>query len=1189
MNKTAIRKFAIQARAKLMADIQQRAYELGISREEIKEPVVFQGDFHINENVFHSSELKMRQELINKIEENGFDQILEEVAYTWFNRLIALRFMEVNHYLPTGVRILSSEQAGKTEPDILAAALDIDLNLERETIYRLQDTNDLEGLYKYLLIKQCNALYSILPNMFEKINDYTEILLPVNLLQENSIVCLLVNSIREDDWRDQVEIIGWLYQYYISEKKDDVFSRLKNNEKVTKANIPAATQLFTPKWIVQYMVENSLGRLWHEANPNDDLKTRWPFYIDEVEQDKEVQQQLNSLKCVTLNPEEIKVLDPCMGSGHVLVYAFDVLYDIYSRSGYSPREIPKLILEKNLFGLDIDDRAAQLAYFAIMMKARSYHRRFFDQTIKVNLSSIQESNELPQEAIDYFVETDNTQLKHKLRKEEIEYLVRTFKDAKEFGSILEIDSLDFEVLEHRLQEIIEDKNLDLFTTHYREIVLNFFPKFLEQAKLMSAKYDVVVTNPPYMGIRNMNSNMAKTLEALYPNAKYDLFAILIARGMRFLKDHGFNAMVTMQSWMFLSSFEQFRSDLQRESHIVTLSHLDNMVMGIAFGTSATVWRKTRLDKYKGVYCKVSMANLNEYGDPIIFPNQEKMYIASMNTFHSLPNQPITYWIDEKVRTIFTEGKPLEKIANPRQGMATSNNDKYLRHWFEVPHHKIGFNLNDNDEATLSHKKWFPYNKGGKYRKWYGNEDFVVNWENNGSEIKEYAASLYKSYSRTVKNINYFFKESITWSKVTSGKFSVRYIKNGFIFDVAGCSIFDLEPYNFYFLSLLNSNVNEALLSAISTTINYEVGTIKSLPIVLPNKEQQVIINELTEKCIEISKQDWDLHELSWNFTRHPFLYDRCKATSAEKSFNSWYSLTNEQLIRLQKYEEQLNKEFIKIYGLEDIVSDEIKSSDIVLTRANVAKDVKSFISYAVGCIFGRYSLDKEGLVLAGGKLDLSNYETFVPVKDNVMIVTDEEYFEVDLATKFVEFVRAAFGEKELEDNLQFIAKALNEKETETSRQTIRRYFLKDFYKDHVQAYKKRPIYWLFDSGKHNGFKALVYIHRYDEELVARIRTDYLHLLERKYESELFRLDSSILSDVSTRERAEAKKKYTVIDTQLIECRQYDQLLAAVANKRVTLDLDDGIKTNYSKFQGVTVKLGANEQEKKMNTLANIKM
>ncbi|MEB1807293.1 MAG: BREX-1 system adenine-specific DNA-methyltransferase PglX [Bacillaceae bacterium] len=1192
MNLAALRKFAVRARGQLMADIEQRAYELGITRTEIKEPDVFQSGFRNPNYLSQSDELRQRQNLVTKVQERGFDQVIEEVAYTWFNRIIALRFMEVNDYLPTGVRVLSSDQAEKMDPDILTAALDLDdlnLQLDQETIYRLHDAKNTEILYKYLLIKQCNALHPILPLMFEKLSDSTEILLPMNLLQGHSIIRLLITLIPEEEWKDQVEIIGWLYQFYISEKKDDVFARLKKNEKITKENIPAATQLFTPKWIVQYMVENSLGRHWLENHPNDELKNNWSYFLDEVEQDESVQQQLEVFKNPLLNPEDIKVLDPCMGSGHVLVYAFEVLYQIYVKAGYSPRVIPKLILEKNLYGIDIDDRAAQLAYFAVMMKARSYHRRLFRSPVKVNLCSIQETNGIRKEVIDYFLETNNPELTKRIIREEVEYLLNTFEDAKAYGSILEVHKLDFEAYEQRLHEIKHDTMNSLLNADYRNFILQAFPDLIQQAKFLSRQYDVVVTNPPYMGIRNMNNTMAKTLEKQYPHAKYDLFSIFIARGLKFLRPNGYNAMVTMQSWMFLSSFEKFRNDLQRESHIVTLSHLDNMVMGIAFGTSATVWRKSGLD-YKGVYCKIDLADLDGNGEPAIFPNEEKEYVTSMNTFHSLPGQPITYWIDEKIRMIFKEGKSLGKIASPRQGMATSNNDMYLRHWFEVPIEKIGFNIESNEEATLSHKKWFPYNKGGKYRKWYGNEEYVVNWENNGHEIKEYASSLYNSYSRTVKNIDNFFKESITWSKVTSGKFSVRYIKNGFIFDVAGCSIFDIEPYNYYFLSLLNSKVNETLLNAISTTINFEVGTIKTLPILLPNKEDLQQINELTSTCVDISKQDWNLHETSWNFSRHPFLGDTCRASTVRETFKRWSTFTNEQLNCLKTCEEQLNKTFIKIYGLEGQVTAEIDDGDIVLTPSDVERDVKSFISFAVGCMFGRYSLDEEGIVFAGGTFDASRYRTFPAVEENVLLITDDEYFDDDIVTKFVEFVKVGFGESHLDENLLFIAESLKKKANETSRQAIRRYFIKDFYKDHVQAYKKRPIYWFFDSGKHNGFKALVYIHRYDEGLVARVRTDYLHLLQRRYEAEIHRLGTFIRSDdVSTGEQAQANKKLATIEKQIIECQQYDQVIAHLANQKIILDLDDGIKANYTKFQNVKVAEGENQQLKKTNVLANIKL
>jgi hypothetical protein len=1216
MDKTAIKNFAVWARKKLIEDIKQKAYEIGITEKEIKEPQVSTSDtMIIGDRTLNKAEMEQRKSLVSRIREKGFNNVIEEVAYTWFNRFIALRFMEVNEYLPTGVRVLSSIEPGKKEPDIIKEALNVDLDLDRELVYTLQDNNDTETLYRYLLVKQCNALNEILPGLFEEIEDYTEILLPSNLLAEGSVIRQLVDSISEKDFKDQVEIIGWMYQYYISEKKDEVFEGLKKNIKITKVNIPAATQLFTPDWIVKYMVENSLGRLWLEGHPDEELKSKWKYYLEEAEQEPEVQKQLEEIRVKSKNirPEDIKVLDPAMGSGHILVYAFDVLYDIYKSAGYSERDIPRLILENNLYGLDIDDRAAQLAYFAVMMKARSKSRRIFRENININVCAIQESNGFPKEAIDYLVNSEETEIEKRIHRDDVEYLINVFHDAKEYGSILEVKLIDFDAIERRLEEIRNGGTQNIFEYQYRNIILEKIPALVKQARIMSQKYDLVCTNPPYMGSKGMNGKLSEFLRDNYPDGKSDLFSAFIERGFKYLKINGFNSMVTMQSWMFLSSFEGLRKKIIENYCIRTLLHMDNMVMGIAFGTAATVMMNCHVN-YKGRYLYVTIKDLSEKGEPHSFPViNDKLTVSNTDNFKAIPGMPIAYWVTDSIIRIFKKGKRLKTIGDTRQGMATSDNNRFLRHWFEVNILKVGFNCPNSDVAYLSKKKWFPYNKGGSYRKWYGNNEYLVNWEDNGKEILDYATKLYRTPTRTIKSISEYFKKCISWSKVSSGSIAFRFYGNGYIFDVAGCSIFfkDEEMLE-YLLGLLNTKITKCILEIISQTINYEAGHIASLPVIF-NKSYKNNIDNLVYFNIQISRDDWDSFETSWDFQKHPLLTHKGNCTTIEQAFNNWSSFAERQFNQLKSNEEELNRIFIEIYGLKDELTPEVEDKDVTIRKADRVRDIKSFISYAVGCMFGRYSIDAESLIYAGGdfkdkwKCEDGQWKvrkivkddegkviedtwvdaTFVPDMDNVLPVTDDEYFEDDIVSKFIEFLKVTFSEDTLEENLDYIADTLGRKPTETARQAIRRYFLKDFYKDHVQVYQKKPIYWLFDSGKQDGFKALIYMHRYDEFTVARVRTDYLHKLQKSYEAEIKRLDIIIDSNVSQREKTNARKKKEQILKQMEECLQYDQVIAHVANQRIKIDLDDGVSVNYSKFQDIEVPQGEGRKPLKADLLAKI--
>jgi len=1170
MDKSAIKNFAVNARVKLKEQIEQKAYTFGITKNEIKSVETFEDAFEVNGNRYDKRLLKHRESLVKKINEKGFDQVIEEVAYTWFNRLIAIRFMEVNEYLPSGVRVLSSTDSNKAEPDIIREAANLDFeNLNVDLIYKLQDENNTEELFKYLLIKQCNELGKIMPVVFEKIEDYTELLLPDNLLQEGSIIRDLVTSITEEDWKEQVEIIGWLYQYYISEKKDEVFADLKKNKKITKENIPAATQLFTPDWIVKYMVENSLGRLWLESHPNDELKAKWKYYLEEAKQEPEVMKQLQVIrdKNKELKPEDIKFLDPCMGSGHILVYAFDVLYDIYKSAGYSEREIPKLILEKNLYGLDIDDRAAQLSYFAVMMKARSYSRRIFREKIDLNVCSIQESNGFPKETIDFFA-SGNEPL-----KEDVEYLINVFNDAKEYGSILDVKEIDFEAIEKRIDEIRNSGTNDLFELQYKNVILMKLPDLIKQAKIMSQKYDVVCTNPPYMGYRGMNVVLSKYVSQYYSNSKLDLFAVFIERCLNLSKKY--TSLVTQQSWMFLTSYEALRESLLDGKTITSLVHLGSRafeeIKGEKVKTVAFVFDVNKINNYKPVFVRLSNYSNHILKEKEFFNNRNYYTNIKQDEFEKISGKPIAYWANEYMLETFKNGTKFERVIDLTGSQhITANNEKYTKKWWEVDSNAIG-------------TKWITYAKGGNFRKWYGNISLLVDWSNEAKEFYK------KNKTSNMIKEQYCFREGMTWTATTTSKFSCRLLPNTGVFDKKGPSLFVLDNHkqNFY-MGFMNSSVVNYILGLFSDGQDYQNIDIKRLPLI--NFKNDIIseVSCIVKDNIKLSKTDWDSYETSSDFKQHPILIHKCENSRMANAFNNWAEFTEKHFNILKENEEKINNVFIELYQFQDELTGEVEGKEITIRLTEKETDVKSFISYAVGCMFGRYSLDEEGLIYAGGQFNLDRYKTFKVDIDNVIPITDDEYFEDDIVSRFVEFVKITFSEETLEENLDYIADTLGKKGNETSRQTIRRYFLKDFYKDHLKTYQKRPIYWLFDSGKNDGFKALIYMHRYDVGTAARVRTDYLHLLQRKYEAEVNRLDMVMEnSDASAREKTEARKKKEKIQKQILECIQYDQVIAHVANQKISIDLDDGVKVNYAKFQGVEVPQGEGKKPLKANLLAKI--
>lgn len=1219
MNKSALRNFATQARTELRDKIKIKALQIGITEENIKKESVQSSDaVFIEGRQLTIEQQSGRNKLIEEIKIKGYNQVIEEVAYTWFNRFTALRFMEVNNYLPTRVKVLSSEIEGSYEPDIIKEALNIDLDIDKDLVYRLKTSNDndaIDRLYKYLIIKQCNALNDILPLMFEKIMDYTELLFPDGLLADGSFLRVMTdeNNIPEGNWKN-VEVLGWLYQYYISERKDEVFAELRKNKKIERNDIAPATQLFTPHWIVRYMVENSVGKLWQEGHPNEELKKEWKYYIEEAEQDEEVQKELDKLKeeSKRLKVEDIKIIDPAMGSGHILVYAFDLLYDIYISEGYIAHEIPKLIIEKNLYGIDIDKRAFQLAYFALMMKGRARSRRFFNEKVEVNIISIEESNEFPKEAIKYFLSSKSLEMEKQIVEKDLEYLIDIFHDAKEYGSILKVEKINFDLIENRLEEIRKQAPEDMFELQHRDKILDVIPNLVKQGIIMSDKYDALITNPPYMGSRGMNPKLSAFVEKKYPDMKADLFAVFMELDENMVKPKGYMAMINQHSWMFLSSFEKYREKVLGNRTIMSMLHLGartfEEIGGEVVQSTAFVNRKMKLRECKGDYIRLvdyNNADMKEKKmiEAILNPNVDYRYAFIADDLEKIPGSPIAYWASEKTLRCFSTLERLGAVAEPKQGLSTADNGRFIRFWHEVKINDCGFGYESSTTAKDSKDKWFPFNKGGGFRKWYGNNEFLINYKNDGEEIKNYDKSV-------IRNSSYYYRESITWSLISSSDFGCRYSKEGFIFDAAGSSLFANDEIQYY-LGFLASKVSYHFLNILNPTLNFSNGIISKLPFDTKIKDIRSIERFVNEN-IQISKYDWDSFETSWDFKIHPLLNEQLKnkilrqaqddRTSChserseeylskinivEQSFNNWKEFTTNQFNQLKCNEEELNRIFIDIYGLKDELTPEVEDKDITITKVVEEKSeedkknsytidrkqaIESFISYAIGCMFGRYSLDEEGLIYAGGEFDISKYNIFPADKDNIIPILSDSYFEDDIVSKFEQFVKITFGEATLNENLKYIAESLGIRKDESPKETIRRYFVNDFYKNHTQIYKKRPIYWLFSSGKEKAFNALIYMHRYDRSTLARIRTDYLHVLQSRFDVERSNLKDRIAEEDNAAQKKRYEKELKDLEKKIAELKKYDEKLHTMADKMIEIDLDDGVKVNYDKFEGLVQKI-----------------
>jgi len=1227
MDKVALRNFAVNAKEKMENDIKRKLELIGITKKGIEKGEVEKTDYlKINGHEFSEKEVNQRKKLIevlesrrnNKENENFkkiFNELVEEIAYTWFNRIIAIRFMEVNDYIPDGIRILSSDRENDREPQIIREVFDTDLefsNDEKNNVYKLKEENKIEELFKFLFIKKCNKLNEILPELFEEAEDYSELLLPISINDEEGILRKLVDEVPEESFdvekEGQIEVIGWLYQYYNEEKKKEVDLKTKKGKKVEQDDIPAKTQLFTPKWIVKYMVENSLGNLWLEGHPNENLEEKWKFLVKGEKQEEEIEKKLEKLNenYKEMKLEEIKIIDPCMGSGHILVYAFDVLMDIYLNLGYSNRDAVQSILENNIYGLDIDKRAYQLAYFALMMKAREYYKRIFSKKLELNICYTRESNDINKEIIDFISNGNNT------IKEELDLIYNSFLDAREYGSLIEAPKIDYHKIKNRLSEIENTDSYNLFDEVKKDEIKNKFYYVIKTSEILSKKYEAVTTNPPYMGSSMMDSKLSKYTKKNYPDSKSDMFAVFIEKCNSLTDRNGFCSMITMHGWMFLSSYERLR---EKMALIETLNmvHLGTRAFdeigGEVVQTTAWIQRKNKINNFKGSYIRLvdfpgEENKRNKFLE--IVRNKDKKYYfrTTKENFEKIPGMPIGYWVSENLLEDFEKGTRTSELVEPRVGLQTGKNELFLRQWYEVKEGKISYNTESINETENNKYKWYPSNKGGEKRQWYGNYDYIVNWGNNGYEMRNFKKQNSRPENQEPKNTKYYFREAITWPLITSGGFSIRYRELGSIHDVSGMSAFSENTLKLkYILGIMGTKISNFIFNMLNPTVNLQVGDFNNFP-VIENEQIKPKVISIVDDCIKISKYDWNTFETAWDFKVSPLVnieryveefdnvkigengnvenkkIDKTQITLIEEAYSQYKEFTNNQFLKLKENEEELNRIFIDIYGLQDEmtsdvsdkditiakifdtddeINDEIKGNNYVLTKADV---VKQFISYAVGCMFGRYSLDEEGLAFAGGEFEKNKYSKFIPDEDNCIPITDSEYFSDDIVTRFVEFVKTVYGEETLEENLKFIAQALSNK-NDAPKDIIREYFLKSFYDDHLKRYKKRPIYWLYDAGKKNGFKALIYMHRYNEQTTAKVRIGYLHELQKHYERRASFLKDEIESN-NNRKKAEQELKK--IKSQLDECKQFDEKMNHLSSEYISIDLDDGVKVNYEKVQ-----------------------
>jgi hypothetical protein len=1171
MNTSNLKNYAPKARRDFIEAVTKRANLFGIHNNNIAEAKVTGGLMDIEGKTFDVGLLPSRERLAKRVAAVGFDQLMELIAYTWFNRLCAIRYMELQGYLDHGLRVLSSPVT-ENGFEILEHAQDVadDLGLSRERVVELKLAgNKDEELYRELLVGQCHKLHQAMPFLFEALDDETELLLPDNLTRTDSLIRALVNDIPEEDW-DNIEIIGWLYQFYISEKKDAVIGKVVKSE-----DIPAATQLFTPNWIVKYMVQNSLGTQWLATYPHSPLKGQMDYYIEPAEQTDEVNVQLAAITPSSLEPDALTLIDPACGSGHILVEAYDLFKEIYLERGYRQRDVPQLILEKNLFGLDIDERAAQLTGFALMMKGRADDRRLFERGVKLNVMALVNSAGFDAEGLAKGVELED----YGLKPGDLTELKQLFEHATTFGSLIQVPEGLAEKLS-ALKKLSEATSQDLFVS---EAFKRLRP-LVQQAELLAAQYDTVVANPPYMGNTGMNAAVKKFAKAWFSNARSDLFACFIQRGCTLARTSGRIAMVTMDSWMFLSSFTKFRETLLGASATESLLHIGwncfpevhKYHRGVAF-----VLKNDAL-KLVGNYQNLSEVPATVDKDTLFLwrlQNGEAIFRKSATDFEDIPGSPLAYWISDAMRTVFRDCRPLGEVAESAVGLQTGDNERFQRFWFEVADSNIARGCSNRTEATESQKRWFPSNKGGAFRKWYGNHELVLDWENDGERLRNFVPKS------VIRNPNFYFHESVSWSDVTSGLPSFRVFPKGFIHDAVGHSAFGgTEDWKLKLVAYCNTKFFWLVADLINPTIHFHIGYFNKLPLAVYGDENQP--RALSKECISATKVDWDAYERSWDFQLFPLLTASTDATATlESSYTAWTTQNCDTIAEMKRLEEENNRLFIDAYGLADELTPDVPIEQITLTvnpayryGGKLTEDelwtrfrqdtMEEVVSYAIGCMMGRYSLDAPGLIYAhsgNDGFDTGRYPTFPADDDGIVPLTDTEWFEDDAAQRVIKFISVAWDVAHLSDNLAFLAENLSPKRNESSHETIRRYLCDGFYKDHMQTYKKRPIYWLFSSGKQKAFQCLVYLHRYNEGTLARMRTEYVTPLTGKYAVHVEQLEQQIEDADSTAEANRLKKELTALEKQLVELREFDAKLKHFADRRISLDLDDGVKVNYGKF------------------------
>lgn len=1150
MNKSAIKRAAVTMRNRLLAQIEQRAHAIGVTASEVQAP----GQCPEADDIGISAFAIQRDRLMDDIRHKGFHQVMDEAAGTWFNRLVALRFMEVNGYLDTGVKALSSVSPGTTEPELLTRAHSVDLPVDRRRIRALQRAGRREELYRYLLMAQCRSLSEPLPFLFAAGGDYAELLLPAELLSDGSVIRILVDDLVEEDWLQGVEIIGWLYQSYISGKKDEVFADLKKNRKIAKDSIPAATQLFTPSWIVKYLVENSVGRLWLDSHPNEELRRRWKYCVEPLEQTANVQALLLQAKAAVRTPEELTVLDPACGTGHILVYAFDVLYDIYSSEGYPEASIPKLILEKNVYGLDIDDRVVQLACFLLMMKARERNPHIFRERPQLHIAAFQEPERLSPE-------TKELLLRHvpagnrAYAERQLRELVAVFRQAKLLGSLLAPDRLDMKFWTAQLAELrrISDESPQPALAERLRANLE---GLVRQAAMLRNAYHAVVSNPPYMGRKGMNDTLAAYVTERYPLSQSDLFAVFLERTLQLVTEGGFNATINQHSWMFLSSYEELRKYVMTHAAIQSMLHLGSRAFeeigGEVVQSAAFVLRKLSLPHCTAKYYRLLEAPAATGKEEQFLKTKETgFYTAEQESFASIPGSPMIYWVSARIRRLFEQFPPIGELCACKKGMDTGNNEAFLRLWHEIDIRKLGV-------------KWFPYNKGGEFRRWYGNNYYVVNWEDNGRDIRAYPKS-------NLRNERMYLQPGLTWSTVSTSTVSFRRFGAGHLFDNGGSCVFTREEHLDSMLAFLNSKIPQIILQQINPTVNYQPGDIAKIPL-HPDVPGNPELSRCGRENMAMAKDYWDSFEGSWEFAKHPLLRYR-KLGSLQKAWDCWAEYLKRRMERLRTNEESANRLLIAMYGLQGEVSPQVADHELTVQTSTPERAVRSFISYAVGCMLGRYSLDCEGILPVGSeeRADDRACCAFPPVKDAMLLFPSDAHSQdrSDVAALFVQFVEVSFGERDLHDNLQFIAAMLGRTKHETAVERIRKYLLNDFYEDHVKLYRKRPIYWMFTSGSGRVFQALIYIHRYTKDTLTRMRTDGVRQLHARLEAEERHCELLLWSEKACgQEQAgtrRASRRLAELKEQCAELRSYEELLHSYEEKLPELDMDSGVKANYAKL------------------------